>query len=160
MSKKSLTTLIALLAMLFLPGGLSAATGELLVLKLADQSVSKFELASSPVVTYSGNDIIVTCGEEVFQTSMANIETVKFEKDSSTGIERITTTEPRAAFTFGNASFEGMQAGATVTVYTLDGKVVAAAKADGEGRASISMSGLQRGVYIIRTPNKSFKIKK
>lgn len=160
MNKKSVTTLMALLAMLFLPKGVSAATGELLVLKLADQTVSTFELASSPVVTYSGNDIVVTCGSEVFQTSMANIEAVKFEKGGASGIERITTTEPRAAFAFGNASFEGMQAGAPVTVYTLDGRTVATAKADSEGRATVSMSGLQQGVYIIRTPNKSFKIKK
>lgn len=160
MNKKSLKALAVIAAMLFLPAALRAAGGQLLVLTLADQSVTKFALTDSPVVTYSGNDIVVTCGENVFQTSMADIRTVTFQDGEATAIEKVIAPEEKATYAFGSAAFEGLQAGSTVTVYTIDGKVVGTSKADADGRATADMTGLQSGIYIIRTANKSFKIKK
>ena len=59
MNKKSLTGLIAALAMLLLPASLKAASEQLLVLTQTNGSVTKFALTDNPVITYKGNDIIV-----------------------------------------------------------------------------------------------------
>ncbi len=162
MSKRSFISIMALMALLFLPASLRAAdeSGQLLVLTQADGHVSKFALADSPVITYSGSDIIVTCGENVLQTSMANIQSVTFDKGNSTDIRELDGKEVIPSFSFNKASFEGLQAGARVMVFTIDGKMVSTMEADAEGKTHIDMSNLPSGVYILRTPNKSFKIKK
>ncbi len=162
MSKRSIISFMALLALLFLPASLRAAdgNGQLLVLTQADGNVSKFALADNPVITYSGSDIIVTCGENILQTSMANIQSVTFDKGNSTDIRELDGKEVTPSFSFNKASFEGLQTGARVMVFTIDGKMVSTMEADAEGKAQIDMSSLPTGVYILRTPNKSFKIKK
>ncbi len=153
---------MALMALLLLPASLRAAdgNGQLLVLTQTDGNVSKFALSDAPVITYSGNDIVVTCGDAVLQTSMANIEAVTFGKGEPTAINEMRKEDVVPSFSFNTASFEGLQAGAPITIYSLDGKMMSGAKADVEGKARIDLSDLQKGVYILHTPNKSFKIKK
>lgn len=161
MNKKSLTGMIAALAILLFPASLRAASEQLLVLSLTNGSVTKFALTDDPVITYKGNDVIVTCGENVLQTSMADVKSVGFEKGENTGIEAPkAVSEPQTTFSFGQAGFEGLQSGERVMVYSIDGKVIRTIKADADGRAQVDMSSLQTGVYILRTAKKSFKIKK
>ncbi len=162
MRTKLFITFVALIAFLLLPGSLQAANSneQLLVLTQTDGNVSKFALADEPVITYSGNDIVVTCGDAVLQTSMANVESVTFEKGEPTSISEMRTKDVTPSFSFNTASFEGLQAGAAINVFSIEGKMVSSSKADAEGKASIDMGNLPTGVYILRTPNKSFKIKK
>ena len=160
MNKKSLTVLIAALAMLLLPTSMRASE-QLLVLTQTNGSVTKFALTDDPVITYKGNDVIVTCGENVLQTSMADITDIGFKKEETTGIEEtVAASESKTTFSFGQAGFEGLQPGERVLVYSMDGKVISAIKADADGRAQVDMNDLQTGVYILRTAKKSFKIKK
>ena len=160
MKKKSFTGLIAALAMLLLPTSVIASE-QLLVLTQTNGSVTKFALTDNPVITYKGNDIIVTCGENVLQTSMADITSFGFDRGETTGIEEtVAVSEPKTSFSFGQAGFEGLQPGERVLVYSLDGKVISAISADADGRAQMDMNNLQTGVYILRTAKKSFKIKK
>lgn len=161
MNKKSLTGLIAALAMLLLPASLKAASEQLLVLTQTNGSVTKFALTDNPVITYKGNDIIVTCGEKVLQTSMADVANVGLEKGETTGIEApIAVSEPQTTFSFGKVGFEGLLSGERIMVYSIDGKVISTIKADADGRAQVDLNNLQTGVYILRTAKKSFKIKK
>ena len=160
MNKKSLTGLIAALAMLLLPTSMRASE-QLLVLTQTNGKVTKFALTDNPVITYKGNDVIVTCGESVMQTSMADVMSVGFEKGETTGIEAPkAVSEPQTTFSFGQAGFEGLQSGERVMVYSIDGKVISTIKADADGHAQVDISNLQTGVYILRTAKKSFKIKK
>jgi len=162
MDKRNIISFMALLALLLLPGALWAAngTGQQLVLTQAGGNVTKFALADNPIITYSGNDIVVTCGDHVLQTSMANITSVSFEKGSSSGIQELRNQEVNPTFSFNTASFEGLQTGSRIMVFTIDGKMISTVKADAEGKAHIDMSNLPSGVYILHAPNKSFKIKK
>ena len=133
------------------------AQGQYLVLTQADGTVSKFLLADQPVITFSEGNLVVTCGSETLTTAMAGLKT-SFE-DATTAIQQI---EEGKAITpkisFGEASFEGLKAGSSISVYALDGRVLASTKADGEGRANIQLSGLGQGVVILRTPTHSYKI--
>ena len=63
-------------------------------------------------------------------------------------------------FTPGQARFEGLSTHATVSIYTIDGKMLSSTRANEEGTVSIDLSTLPQGVYILRTPNQSYKIKK
>ena len=166
MNKTSLIAKMVLGVLLLLPGAMQGQEWtevQYLVLTQTDGTVSKFALGDSPVMTYRGADVIVTCGEQTVETSMEAVASCVFNTERvQTGIEAL-PLPPRGeqlSFAFGSASFEGMKAGGSIVVYTLDGKAVASAVADAEGRASVSLTGLGRGVYILRTPDKSYKISK
>lgn len=166
MKKSSLITQMVLGILLLLPAAMQAqgmTEVQYLVLTETDGAISKFALSDGPVLTYKGGNVVVTCGEQAVETSMDAVASCTFNSERvSTGIETIAqgTQGEQSSFAFGTASFEGMKAGGKVVVYTLDGKAVATTTADAEGRASVSLAGLQRGVYILRTPSKSYKINK
>ena len=60
-------------------------------------------------------------------------------------------------FSFNNAEVSGLKAGAKVAIYNLNGTQISSVTADGEGRVALDFSSLPKGVYILRTPTKSFK---
>ena len=159
--KKKLVNLLALIALL-LPLTAMAENVQCLVLTESSGAVSKFALTDAPVVTYSGSDMVVTCGDQTLTVGLEGL-TLTYDEMEVTGIDVVkdSTADPdRLQFSFGEACFEGLQSGALVSVYSIDGKMITRVKADGDGRASISLSSLPLGVYILRTPSKSFKIKK
>ena len=61
---------------------------------------------------------------------------------------------------FAGMSVEGLRAGDRVAVYTIDGKAVSSSQANADGSAALKLDGPRGSVYIVRTPNKTFKIKK
>ena len=65
----------------------------------------------------------------------------------------------RPVFSFDEARIEGLRPGAAVSVYALDGKCIDTVKAGDDGRVSVALGHLPKGVYILRTPTRSFKIK-
>lgn len=164
MKKRSLIQLIAAFNMLFLPCTLHAEEPlevQFLVVTQTNGTVSKFALTEAPVITYDGNDVVITCSEKTLQTSMDGVKNCTFVTETiSNGIEDVRQGQTKTTFAFGKALFEGLQSGARVLVYTIDGKAVSSVSADGDGCASIDLNALSGGVYILRTPDKSFKIKK
>lgn len=159
--KKKLVNLLVLVALL-LPLSAMADTVECLVLTENNGTVSKFALAEAPVVTYSGSDMVVTCGDQTMTVGLEGLK-LTFGEMETTRIETVkdgVKDADRLQFSFGEASFEGLTPGALVSVYAIDGKMVTKVKADQDGRASVSLMGLPNGVYVLRTPSKSFKVKK
>jgi len=165
MKTKQFVTRMALSCLLMLPCSMQAATVDVqyLVLTQTDGTVHKFALHEAPVITFSGSSMIVTCGEQVLQTDMAGISNSGYVTEQvSTGIDRTELSEkPRnPVFAFGQAKFEGMAPGSRIAVYTLDGKMVAFTHADAEGKANVCLTALQRGIYVLRTPTRNYKISK
>ena len=159
--KKKVVNLLALVALL-LPLSAMADTVECLVLTESSGAVSKFALADAPVVTYSGSDMVVTCGDQTLTVGLEGLK-LTYNEMEVTSIETVKDSAAESdhlQFSFGEASFEGLQPGALVSVYSIDGKMQTTVKADQDGRASISLMSLPKGVYILRTPSKSFKVKK
>jgi len=158
--KKKVVNLLALVALL-LPLSAMADTVQCLVLTESNGAISKFALAEAPVVTYSGSDMVVSCGAQTMTVGLEGL-TLTFGEMETTRIETVkdgVAESDRLQFSFGEASFEGLTPGALVSVYSIDGKMLTKVKADQDGRASVSLMGLPKGVYILRTPSKSFKIK-
>ena len=158
--KKKVVNLLALVALL-LPLSAMAESVQCLVLTESNGAVSKFALTDAPVVTYSGSDMVVSCGDQTMTVGLEGL-TLTFGEMETTRIETVkdgVTESDRLQFSFGEASFEGLQPGALVSVYSIDGKMQTKVKADQDGRASVSLMSLPKGVYILRTPTKSYKIK-
>ncbi len=164
MNKKTLLRAFALLTLLLLPAQvLLARVAEenvtCMVLTLNDGTVNRFALTDMPMVTYEGENRVVSTGDEQFTTALSGIKQLSFEQ-VPTGISEMIEESPKPVFTPGQARFEGLKTHATVSIYTFDGKMLSSMKANDEGSVSIDLSTLPQGVYILRTPNQSYKIKK
>ena len=159
--KKKVVNLLALVALL-LPSSAMADPVKCLVLTESSGAVSKFALADAPVLTYSGSDLVVSCSGQTMTVGLEGLK-LSFGEMETTRIEAVkdgVKDADRLQFSFGEASFEGLTPGALVSVYAIDGKMVTKVKADQDGRASVSLMSLPNGVYVLRTPSKSFKVKK
>ena len=158
--KKLYVSLMALM-MLLLPSATWADTLKCLMLTESDGTVNKFALTDAPVVTYEGNDMVVKCNSQTLTIGLEGLK-VTFGEMEVTGIRENVLGDSetiRSAFSFGIARFEGLRPGASVRVYSVSGECLKKAKADNEGRVELSMTNLPKGVYIINTPTRSFKIK-
>lgn len=163
MKKRTLISYLALVVMMVLPISIQAQESKetmlCMVLTQKDGTVSQFALRDAPVVTYEGSNIVVSCGEQQFSADMAGITDIKFEETETDAIAPLQGAEPQVSFSFGKASFSGMKGGSVVRVYTIDGKAIMSAPADSDGNAHIDLGTLSRGIYIVRTPSQSYKIK-
>lgn len=164
MMKKTMIRFLSLLALLLPMTAAHAQESEetvlCMVLTQNDGTVTKFALKDSPVVTYEGENIIVSCGEQQLSTSMAGISHFKFEETVIDAIIPVKESLAQASFSFNEAAFSGLKAQSAIHVYTIDGKALFSARADSDGEARIDLGNLPRGIYIIRTSTNSYKIKK
>lgn len=165
MKKKTLLKCFAIVALLLAPlqAALAQESGEevlCMVLTQKDGTVSQFALRDGPIVSYEGDALVVNCGEQSLTTPMAGIAKFTFEQVVVDAIATVQNAQPEARIAFGNASFSGMKPGANVSVYSIDGKCLHTVKADADGHLRVSLDAFVPGVYILRTPTQSYKIKK
>lgn len=119
-------------------------------------------LADEPVLTFSGDDMIVTEQKNgattTYTVPMAEIASAPLV-DDPTGIKAI-MTDKNVSVTAGNVYLTGMKPGAQAAVYTISGAVVRTAKAGADGVLSMDISSLPQGTYVIKTPVGSLKVRR
>ena len=163
---KQLIPLLAIAAMLLLPLQTRAeeyVDVQYLVLTQNDGTVNKFALKDAPTLSFDGGQLIVSCSGEELSTDLADVKDYQFVTEQvATSIQSISIGNGKTApeVSFRNAQVSGLKAGARVTVYDINGKAIITLSADAEGVARVDMSNLPKGVYILRTPTKSFKYMK
>ena len=167
MKKISFIGLIAL-ALSFIPlSGFAQTVQEkmitCLVLTETNGTKTEFALESFPVITIEGNNLVITHNGNQLTTALTGVQDYHFiEKTVTTSISSVPSNDPKnesntPQFSFSNAEVSGLKAGARVAIYNLNGTQISSATADGEGRVALDLSSLPKGVYILRTPTKSFK---
>ena len=167
MKKISFIGLIAL-ALSFIPlSGFAQTVQEkmitCLVLTETNGTKTEFALESFPVITIEGNNLVITHNGNQLTTALTGVQDYRFiEKKVTAGISSVPSNDPKNAsntpqFSFSNAEVSGLKAGARVAIYNLNGTQISSVTADGEGRVALDFSSLPKGVYILRTPTKSFK---
>ena len=167
MKKISFIGLIAL-ALSFIPlSGFAQTVQEkiitYLVLTETNGTKTEFALESFPVITIEGNNLVITHNGNQLTTALTGVQDYHFiEKTVTTSISSVPSNDPKnesntPQFSFSNAEVSGLKAGARVTIYNLNGTQISSVTADGEGRVALDLSSLPKGVYILRTPTKSFK---
>ena len=167
MKKISFIGLIAL-ALSFIPLSGFAQTVQkkmitCLVLTETNGTTTEFALESFPVITIEGNNLVITHNGNQLTTALTGVQDYHFiEKTVTTSISSVPSNDPKnesntPQFSFSNAEVSGLKAGAKVAIYNLNGTQISSITADGEGRVALDFSSLPKGVYILRTPTKSFK---
>ena len=169
--KRIVWSLMLTAVFLTAPTRLSAETIDVqyLVLTQQDGSTAKFALTDYPVLTFNeANELVVTCQQEVLTVDIQSLTSYDIiteqEEQKTTAIGSIRmnddVTPSRPIIAFGEASFSNLKAGQHITVYTIDGKVVKTVTAAQDGTASVQLSTLPKGVYILRSPQGSVKVKR
>ena len=167
MKKISFIGLIAL-ALSFIPlSGFAQTVQEkmitCLVLTETNGTTTEFALESFPVITIEDNNLVITCKNQKLTTALTGVQDYRFiEKKVTAGISSVPSNDPKNAsntsqFSLSNTEVSGLKAGARVAIYNLNGTQISSVTADGEGRVALDFSSLPKGVYILRTPTKSFK---
>lgn len=145
--------------------GAFAATPGVTFLFANGQKVS-FAFASKPQIAVTADGLSVSSSStSAVSYLFADVQKFYFEDDISTAISQVkddaSAQSPVFHYVDGIVAVSGMSAGERLTVVALNGNHVNAAKADGEGKASVDISGAPTGIYIISIGSGvSFKILK
>jgi hypothetical protein len=145
--------LLFLLALLPLVASASADDAQI-VIKQKSGNETILQLATNPVITFSGEDMVITNDFTTISIPLDDIDNY-VASDGTTAIEPVTTLPQ---FSRGHVIFSGMATGSPVYVRTLDGKVVGKQAADASGKADVSLENLPKGTYIISSQNNSIKV--
>lgn len=119
------------------------------------QKVS-FAFAEKPVVAFSDENLAVSVGgEQRVSYAYADVQRVFVEDDVVSAVGNVVANvQPgHAIFTLSanTLSATGLAASDQLSLYAADGKLVLTTQANAEGKATISLSALQQGVYVVRT---------
>ena len=128
---------------------------------------ASFAFASKPKIAVTATDLTVSstnAAAVVYQ--VADVQKFYFEDDVvETGISQVdgavSAQHPVFNYADGVVSVSGMPSGGSLVVSSVGGSLVGGVKADGQGNASIDLSGHSAGVYVVSTGNGvSFKLLK
>jgi len=130
-----------------------------LVIKLTDGNTHTFVLSEKPVVTFPDENIAVN-GSASTTYLRSEVEKFYFVDDGS-GIESIGNDNVTFYYVDGeNVRISGLKDKTTVSVASLDGKIISTPKCDGTGSVSISLENQPKGIYIISFGGRNVKIRK
>lgn len=152
--KKTIAVLLA--TALMVPMAVHAAN--YVTVSGADGSKTSFRLDVRPEVTFTATSLVMSAGDDIVEYPITDYRSFTLTDDNeSTAVTKVSDSEPKAVFSFdGTLHGEGLKAGSRVSIYTINGETVGSATASATGTVDIPLNG--RGIYIVRTPEKSFKI--
>lgn len=126
-----------------------------------DGQITVFSFTEKPVVTYSDNELVLTTRKTAVQYPLYKLKKLTFDTawDDPSRIEEQIVN---AKFRFqGNAIVvTGCKPGAQLMVFDLKGKKTCQLRTDDKGCATISLNGLRKQVYVMKTDHCSFKFRK
>lgn len=129
----------------------NAKNGEKIVYKFAEIAGSSIE----------GEDLAIVAGEDVVTHPLADLSHLSFETYETSGVGELpANTAFEVEITREALLFRGLEAGAKVKAFSIDGRLAATGTADAQGCLTLSTTGLADGVYVVAAANHSFKFKK
>ena len=115
-------------------------------------------LADEPVMTIEESILKVTvAGEEKLSADLSQGLSYKFLAEVPTAIQEVLNKET-SRLEQGHVYIAHAKAGETVRVFTVDGKLVASQRINGEGTADIDLTTLGKGLYIVKSAKTSIKV--
>ncbi|WP_300502931.1 T9SS type A sorting domain-containing protein [uncultured Duncaniella sp.] len=161
MSKRLSLFLIYLLSMALWPGLCfgQESTEQLLKLHNTDGKIICFQLKDEPVTTFSDGMLVVRAGDFSASYPLENLVKYTFATEYSS-IQSVDAAQRiNIGFINNIVSVIGLEAGAKVCVYGVDGSLIDSVIATDEVTV-MDLNGFQSGVYIVKAENARLKILK
>lgn len=131
-----------------------------LVVKLTDGSTNTFVLSDKPVVTMPDNNVVIS-GDASATYARSEVEKFYFIYYDPTEIESISKDNIAFFYEDGeNVRITGLKDKTTVSVTSLDGKIISTQMSNGDGNVTIYLGNNPKGVYIISFEGRSIKVRK
>ena len=133
-----------------------------LVIKLNNGSTNTFILSEKPIVTVPDSNVVVTGAASVTYTR-SEVEKFYFDyvEPVPERIESLGKGNIAVYYVDGeNVRITGLKDNTSVSVASLDGKLVSSPQSDGNGSVLISLRNQSKGVYVLSFGGRSVKIRK
>lgn len=153
--KRSILTLWLLTLFLFLPALASAQTNTL-VIEQTDGTLTTFALANQPMIKCQQGVFNCSDSTKTIEVDLSEVKCYRFSH-VATRVES-PIVQPTLQVGSGFVRFERLKANSRVAMYAVNGKLIAAAKANEEGVAEMQFDSNLRGVVILKTDTTSYKI--
>ena len=126
-----------------------------------DGKVTTFAFSEKPVVTYSGSDLVMTTTKTTVQYPIYLLKKISFdvELDDADVVKDVKADE-QFSFRGGTITVMGGEPNSQVYIFNIQGMKAGQYKLDDQGNASIPVSGLASGIYVLKTKRFSFKFRK
>ena len=152
--KKPFTMLLALFAFSL---SMFAGNPGVTFLLRSGEKVS-FSFAEKPVIALSDYNLSVSvCGVERVSYAYADVQRVVVVDDVVSAIDNVVANDKRQhvvfSFSASTLNVSGLAANESIALYATDGKLMLSEKANADGKAAMSLSSLQQGIYVVRTQN-------
>lgn len=147
--------ILSLIAALFAATTLSAQRLDYLTLRLINGEEHSLNIAAGATLTFSASTFIGQAGGQQLQLPLADLGALFFATEP-TGIEDLSTATVTARLS-SNALIVTAPEGSTVSVYTLDGRLLTTLQKSVNGSERFSLP-LSSGVYAVRIGQKTFKL--
>lgn len=128
-----------------------------------DGKVSTFAFSEKPVVTYSGNDLVMSTTKTTVQYPIYLLSKLDFGDVMAnlTVIDDVVISEgPSFSFSGKTITIRGGEPKSHVSLYHLNGMKAGDYRLDDQGCATIPVSGLSRDFYVVKTKHLTFKFRK
>lgn len=155
------TKFCILLLLFLMPSFLAHANENVaLVVELVDGTTQEYVIGDDPRVTFDENNAVIksVLVETAVPKDMVERFYFLFFEEPSTSIdEAVVSKSWDASFNYDGYNVNVIGAGNTVQVYDIAGNLVSNI-ATADGTATIDLTMLNHGIYIIKTNNQTFKI--
>ena len=130
---------------------------------LSETSKHSYALSEKPKVTMAGGVFTLTTTQTAVTYNATDV--LKFTLgDIDGGIVDVDDIAVKAGPGVDRQAdrliFTGCKPNSVIGIYSLDGRLADQQRADGDGRAEVSLSGLKAGVYVVKSDSITFKIAK
>ena len=146
--------------LLALPIGMLADSQNTLVVTLKNGAETAFFLKDQPNVTFEGTNLKVVSKKETVSFTLSDVLRFTYVKKDPSGIDETVTDPTEVSYKGGVLVISQLKQGATVDVYSPDGKQVRQLKANHSGTYRLSLSELPIGLYLVKADNITYKIMK
>ena len=135
----------ALCIALFFGSCLTAAAQQTLNIHTTTQGVVSFAFAEKPDLTFPAKEVLMVTTESMtVEFPFAEVEKITFEDANDDGVETLTVRD----------------GGGAVLIYDLSGKLVRQSTTVKHDAATVNLSTLRPGVYLIRDGKRTYKVTK
>ena len=151
---------LALLALLLTALPATAQKQNALVVLTKNHTSHIFVLKDKPEVKFQGAELVITSEQATASFSVSDILRFTYEEEDVSKINELSDPESELSYRDGVLVISQLKKGSSVSVLTLDGKVVSQLNAGHTGTYRLSLSSLPAGGYTVKTGTVNFKIAK
>lgn len=154
-SKMIAMTLVLLLAVL----GSGTACAQRLVIWQKDNIKVSYDLDEQPKTTFTQEELVITTKTTTITYPLSKIQRYTYE-GGALSIHDVETQAVSISHRGNDIVVTGLPNGKTVTVYSVDGKLLLSKRSDASERLTLSLNTLLNGVYVIKADEVTYKFLK